>query len=584
MGYVENGDGAIMIIKTPSGIAGFDSITGGGLPKGRSTLVSGGPGAGKTIFAMQSLVHGARQQGDPGLLLTFEERPEDLLANFRGFDWDIDQLVADGMLMVIDARLSAGAFISGHFDISGLLAGVSARAVRMGAKRVAFDGLDVLLSLLDDPREEMRQLFEIDRWLRDSGLTGLITGKLDAGMPGHSRRADMVQYVVDCVVTLDQRVENRVATRDLRVMKYRGSDFPGNRYPVVIASQGIEVFYDGQGEMVHKISTRKQSSGVPRLDSMLGGGHFQGSSILISGAPGTAKTTLAGAMADSICSSGERALFISFDESSGQIARNLASVGIDLERHLQSGTLEMMGLRATAISAESHVHRIYQRVAAFGPALLVIDPVSALIKGGWKMVVDVVVQGILDFAKTRGVTTLITSLADGDAPEKEVTDTHVSTMADTWIHLSYVPHGGERNRALTIVKSRGSAHSNQVRELVLGAQGPTLADVYLSGGDVLMGTARLEREAQDREAAAAAARDLARSRAEVDARIAELQTRKASLESELVLCQAEAEQLVNTAEAMRNDDIARRRSIQVSRLADTDTASPLPSQRPFGGR
>ncbi|WP_170245158.1 circadian clock protein KaiC [Pararhodospirillum oryzae] len=569
--------------KNPTGIHGFDRLTDGGLPAGRLSLVMGGPGAGKTIFAMQCLVNAVRKLGQKVLLLTFEEAPADLLANFQGFSWGLDKLVAEGSLQIVDARLTPEACISGQFDLTGFLAGVAARADRSDARLVVFDGLDVLMALLADPREEMRQMFELGRWVRDHGLTGLITGKMDGGLPGHPGRADMVQYVVDCVIALDMRVEGRIATRDLRVVKYRGSAFPPNRYPLVITPEGIEIFFDGSGEIQHKVSERKLSSGIARLDTMLGGGHFRGSSILVSGAPGTSKTTLAGAMAASVCQSGETTVFVSFDEAGDQIARNLRSVGLDLERHRASGRLIMSGLRADALSAENHVFHLRALIDAHRPGLLVIDPISALLKGGWRAVVDAVIQGILDYARSQGVTTFLTSLVNGDAPEKEVTDSHVSTMADTWIHLSYIAHGGERNRALTIVKSRGSAHSNQVRELILTVQGPTLADVYLAGGEVLMGTARLERESKDREAASSRARAYARQRMELEARASALRAQVAALEADLARTEAEgsrlAEEVVDVAEA----DQTRRQQIQASRSGQDDHPDTAPTPRATQG-
>lgn len=553
-------------IKSATGIAGFDCITGGGTPQGRNTLVVGAPGAGKTMFAMQILVHGATHLDEPGLFLSFEERPEDLCSNADGFGWNLKDLIASDKLVFLDGRLSGS--ISGRFDITGLLAGLSARAAVIGARRVVLDGLDVLLSALADPQEEMRQILEIDRWLRESGMTGIITGKLgDAAM---SLRYEAVQHVVDCVVSLEMRIENRVASRDLRVLKYRGSDCPGHRYSMVITDRGIDVLSDGSAELNHKVFDEKVSSGIARLDAMLGGGHFRGSSILISGAPGTAKTTLASAMADATCSAGERVVFLSFDEAADQIARNLKSVGIDLNKHLQSGALRMMGMRAAAASAEANVYRLRRIIDEHQPHLVVIDPVSALIKGGGKLVADAVVQGILDFAKSRGITSVLTSLVDSDNPERETTDTHISTMADTWLHLCYVAHGGERNRALTIIKSRGTAHSNQVRELVLSSSGLTLSDVYSAGGAVLMGTARLEREAEAEAEAAGKLQDFKRQQQHASARIAEKEAHLLALQAELSAARADLEMLEDETRRDGERSHLRRNAVLAKRLADTE--------------
>ncbi len=551
--------------RSATGIAGFDCITKGGTPRGRNTLVIGAPGAGKTIFALQALAHGAAVLGEPGIFLSFEERPEDLRANVAAFDWGLDALIASHQIAFVDGRLSG--VVSGQFDISGLLAGLSARAAAIGARRVVFDGLDVLLSRLNDPQEELRQILEIDHWLRESGMTGIITGKL--GDAAISLRYETVQYVVDCVVSLEMRIDNRLASRDLRVLKYRGSDCPSHRYPMVITDQGIDVLAEGNGELLHKASFEKVSSGISRLDAMLGGGHFRGSSILISGAPGTAKTTLAAAMTDASCARGERVVFLSFDEASDQIARNLKSVGIDLGAHQKTGCLKMMGMRAAAASAEANVYRFRRIIEEHDPQLIVIDPVSALIKGGGQLVADAVVQSILDFAKTRGITSLLTSLVAGDDPEHEMTDTHISTMADTWLHLCYVAHGGERNRALTIIKSRGTAHSNQVRELILTSEGLTLADVYTAGGAVLMGTARLEREAEEDATAADRAQNFLQQRHRVAIRIAEKEARLAALQAELATEHADLEILDDEQSRERDRKVSRREAVSLSRSADT---------------
>ncbi len=530
------------IEKMPTGIPGFDEISRGGIPRGRVSLVLGGPGAGKTVFALEVLVNGARDRHEPGIFVAFEENARQVVANAATFGWDLDALERE-RLFFLDARLSPTVVQSGAFDIAGLLAALGAKAEEMGARTIVFDGIDVLLTLLDDPAAERREVYRLYEWLQSRGVTGVITAKADASDRPTTERYAFMQFMVDCVVVLQQRLADRVAMRSVRVLKYRGSGFRENEFPLVISDTGLEVSTFGTTELEHPAFTERVSTGVPRLDDMLGGGYYRGSSALVTGAPGTAKTTLAGAFVAAACARGERALYVSFDESAEQIVRNLRSVGIDLAPHVAGGRLDMYSVRTESHGAEQHLLAVKQRIADSRPDVLVLDPISALAKAGVQLAALHASIRVLDHAKSLGITVLCTSLITGDAGDVEATGMEISTIADTWMHLAYVVRGGERNRTLTIVKSRGTKHSNQVRELLLGDDGVGLADVYTAGGEVLVGTARWEREAALREAERRRAADARRRRREAEAAEAEIASRIAALQRELEARRAERAQL-----------------------------------------
>lgn len=514
--------------KVSTGVAGLDLLMGGGYPAGRTSLVFGAAGTGKTLLSVQGLAAGAAA-GEPGMFVSFEEDPGDVVRNFGSFCWNLADHVDDGRIGVIDARLHPGTGISGTFEIDGLLGILRAYADRIGARRLVLDGLDVLLAHEPSRPQVPSQLFAIERFARERGIATLITLKAEeigAGMV-------MAPYIGDCVLRLDRRMDADVAVNTLEIQKYRGSPTPAVRVPLTVDSDGIVLLYGGGRTVQHQVFNERVTSGIARLDTMLGGGYYRGTTVLISGAPGTAKTTLAGTMVGAACATGARALFVSFDEADAQIVRNLRSVAVDLAPHVASGRLKMLGLRAAMAPAQVHVHHICQAIDAFRPDLLVIDPISALAKAGSRSVVDGLVELLVDVVKSRGITTVFITLVDNEDPEREKTQTHISTIADSWLHLTFVVLGGERNRALTIIKSRGSAHSNQVRELVLGAEGPTLSDVYTAGGQVLMGTARLEKEAEAAVVDAETRYQAFQRRASELEAIKEAQARIAALEAEI---------------------------------------------------
>jgi circadian clock protein KaiC len=484
------------VTKLLTGIQGFDEITNGGLPRGRTTLVMGGPGCGKTVFALQLLVNGVAQANEAGMFVAFEESTAQIVANAATFGWDLPAL-AKKKLFFLDARLAPDVVKAGEFDLIGMLSVLESKARQIGAKRIVFDGIDVLLGLLDDPVAERREIYRIRDWLAKTGLSAIITQKVSSG--DQDVRYGFLQFIVDCVVVLRHLVVDGSAFRNLRVMKYRGSGFLGDEFPISLSNEGLQLTNRGPPELRYSVSDERVSSGLPRLDKMLRGGYHRGSNVLISGAPGCAKSTLAGLFAAEACRRGERTLYVSFDEGSSQIIRNLRSVGIKLEPYVKSGLLKMYSTRTRGPNIEDQFGDLRATVRAHRPSSLVVDPLSALSTKLSHLASADAAQQFLDFLRVECITVVNTSLMDGISTD-EATATGISTIADTWIHLSYLVQDGERNRALTIVKSRGTGHSNQVRELKLSDAGVTLADVFVAQGKVLMGVARWEWE-QEQQAA-----------------------------------------------------------------------------------
>jgi len=517
-----------------TGIRGFDEITGGGLPAGRITVVLGGAGGGKTIFGVQALAVGARQFAEPGVFVAFEESANQVVENTRSFVWGIDRLKGKS-IDVVDAYLSQSAEQGGEFDLLGLLSILGQRVKAIRAKRIVLDGLDVLLANLGNPTLARREVFRLREWLQDSRLTAIITAKADAADIRLSPEYDFLQFMADCVVTVQHRVVGGTAMRFIRVAKCRGGPHSANEFPFTIGEEGIEVGAGAAMEMDHPAPTTRISSGVERLDSMLGGGYHRGSSTLITGSPGTAKTTLAAAFAVSASQRKERTLFVSFDEAPAQIVRNIASVGIALGPHVASGVLRMHSLRSRVASPEAHVAHIRELLREHRAQNLVLDPISALSPGGEESLGQRAAIEILDLTKSQSITGVYTSLLGNKAALTEETPIGISTIADTWMHVSYVNQGGERNRALTVIKSRGTGHSNQVRELILSKTGLTLSDVYSAGGEVLMGTLRWEREGQERRKQHNFKRELEVRQREAALVLAETQARtRAALSAEAV--------------------------------------------------
>lgn len=480
--------------KIATGIQGFDELSHGGLPRARISLLKGGPGSGKTVFALQSLVNAARERNEAGIFVAFEESPRQIIANAAGFDWELPALAKKNKLYFMDANLAPDVAQSGEFDLRGLLAMLKEKKKQIGARWIVFDGIDVLLTLLQNPRSEMREIYRLRDWLAENEVdAAIITAKIESEGPRIANYG-CLQFMVDCVIGFEQRLECGVPLHRIQILKYRGSGYSKGEYPVSFGPGGMEIAPPEPTEIRQAASGERVSAGFERLDAMLGGGLFRDSSTLITGVPGTSKTTLSGKFAEAACRRGERTLFVSFDEGPDRIVRNLDSVGIHLKPHLNSGVLRMYSGRTESVAAEDHLGKLKTLIREHQPRCMVIDPLSAIAKAGGLAAARSVANRFIYTAKDQKITVVVTAISEGVEPETEATDLQISSIADTWIHLSYLIRGGERNRALTIIKSRGTWHSNQVRELILREAGPILADVYTAGGEVLMGTLRWEKE------------------------------------------------------------------------------------------
>jgi len=476
------GKSAQALAKLRTGIEGFDQLSQGGFPRHRTSLIIGGPGAGKTVFSLQCLVNAVHRQRATGIFVAFEESPRQLVDNSATFGWGLAGLSAK-KLFFMDAHLSPTLVKAGDFDLVGMLA---AKKQEIGAQcRVRRHRRLAGLA----PRSgcgDARALSPA-RLARGQRVDRNRHGQSESRSP-EAEHYSFLQFMVDCVVRLGRRQEDRISVQTLQVTKYRGSGYAAAEFPLSFGPSGIEVGATEPLTIPHKASTQRLSAGFVRLDAMLGGGVFRGSSTLITGVPGTSKTTLAGKFIEAACARGERALFVSFDESAEQIMRNLSSVGITLKAHVKSGLLRMHSARTEGVSAEDHLLKIRSLIREYRPQCMAIDPLTAIAKAGALGAARTVANRLIHRVKDADITLMVTALSESDGPAGEATDLQIPTIADTWIHLSYLVRSGERNRALTIVKSRGTAHSNQVRELILSNSGPSLSDVYTAGGEVLMGT------------------------------------------------------------------------------------------------
>jgi circadian clock protein KaiC len=557
-----------LLPKIATGIHGFDELSFGGLPRNRTTLLKGGAGSGKTVFALQSLVNAVRRRQESGIFVAFEESTGQIMANAATFDWGLPAL-AKGKLFFLDAKFSPGVVHAGQFDLTGMLAMLKAKKEEMGARWIVFDGIDVLLTLLQDPVAEMWEIYRIRDWLADNEVNAIVTAKIDGGS-SEMLNYGFMQFMVDCVVRFERRLEHRVSLHRLQITKYRGSDFTPGEFPVSFGPSGMEVAAPEPAELRHAASSERVSAGFERLDTMLGGGLYRGSSTLITGVPGTSKTTLAGKFAEAACLRGERTLFVSFDEAAEPIARNLSSVGIQLKPHVKSGLLRMYSGRTESVGAEDQLIKLKALIQKHRPRCMVIDPLSAIAKSGGMEAARAVANRLIYMVKDEKVTILVTAINDGDDPQSEATELQISTIADTWIHLSYLIRSGERNRALTIIKSRGTWHSNQVRELVLSAAGPQLADVYTAGGEVLMGTLRWEKEGEERTKTLQRRAEFDHKRSELQAAQAETHARISTLQKDLA--RQEAELATYSSENQARIVSSSDRELELRRIRSADPA------------
>lgn len=535
--------------KRPTGISGFDQLSRGGLPAGAATLLLGGPGAGKTVFALQTVVNAARADGTPAIFVAFEEAPAAIKANVAGFDWAAEP----GSLQdvhFLDGRGPIEAATTGSFDLSGLLAQLGELIRRQNAGWIVLDGLDNLLDLLPDETVRRREIFRIAEFLSDSGVPALITGKLRSGDEQALSSYDAMQFAVQTVVKLTGRLTNGVSARAVRIVKYRGSDHDNIETPFVIDSGGIAVAYHGTGAPQHKLGSDRLSTGISGLDEVLDGGYQRGYAVLVSGVPGTAKTTLGACFLSAGAERGEKGLLIALDETHEQIAANAAGIGLNLQAQIADGRVTALSMRSASLAPEAFFVAVERAVCQHDPSMVVIDPISAVMETRDHRGPFDAAARVVDLCKSRGVTLLVTTLSDGvDDPE---TRSRVSTLADTWIALSYKINMGERNRALSVVKARGIGHSNQVRELIIAASGVQLAEVYAGGGDVLMGAARVAQQAHDELAESEQDLAVERRRRELEQSIAETQSRRAALDAALDAARRELE-LSDKAERKRKE-------------------------------
>jgi circadian clock protein KaiC len=567
-----NGKGSTTKLpKAPTGIEGLDEITGGGFPLGRPTLVCGAAGCGKTLLAMEFLVRGAMEQDEPGVFIAFEETAEELAANIRSLGFDLGKLTDQKKLLVDHIVLDSTQIEeNGEYDLNGLFIRLGYSIDAIGAKRVVLDTIETLFGGFQNQailRAELRRLF---RWLKDRGVTAVITAERGEGT---LTRQGLEEYVSDCVILLDHRVNDQVSTRRLRIVKYRGTAHGTNEYPFLIDEDGFSVLPITAAGLAHAASDERISTGVPRLDAMLGGGGvYRGSSVLVSGTAGTGKSSLAAHLARESCARGERCLYFAFEESESQIVRNMSSIGVDLRPLIKKGLLKFIAGRPTANGLEMHLALMHRAIRQFQPRMVVVDPVSNLADAGMLRDAALMLTRLIDFLKGEQITAVFTSLTSG-GEQKELTEVGVSSLIDTWLLVRSIELGGERNRGLYVIKSRGMAHSNQIREFLLTARGIDLLDVYAGAAGVLTGSMRLAQEAREKVEEDARARESeigrragARRRQALEGQIAAL---RADLEEEeAAAARAEAAERERLASAS-----ATRQSMARSRKADATKGS-----------
>jgi circadian clock protein KaiC len=516
-----------LLRKCPTGIKGLDEITGGGLPQGRPTLVCGGTGCGKTLLAMEFLVRGATEHDEPGVFMSFEEKSEELTKNFASLGFDLNELEARKKLALDYVHVERTEIeVTGEYDLDGLFIRLGYAIDGIGAKRVVLDTIETLFSGFTNEvilRAELKRLFS---YLKDKGVTAIITGEQGERT---LTRFGLEEYVADCVIFLNHKVEQQVATRRMRIVKYRGSAHGTNEYPFLIDEQGFSVMPISSIGLDHAASQERVSTGIPRLDTMLGGkGYFRGSSILVTGTAGTGKSSMSAHFVDAACRRGERCLYFAFEESRNQIIRNMRSIGIDLEQWVNKGLLEFRNSRPSLYGLEMHLVTMHKAVEGFKPAIVVVDPISNLVASANDMEVKSMLSRLIDFLKMKGVTAFCTDLTSvGGSLER--TDVGISSLMDTWLLLQVMEGSGERNRGLYVLKSRGMAHSNQVREYCLTDNGAQLQDVYVGSGGVLTGAGRVTQEARERldvlergQEIERKQRDIERKKAVIEAQIAAL--------------------------------------------------------------
>ena len=555
--------------KAPTGIQGLDEITFGGLPRGRTTLVCGSAGCGKTLLSLEFLIRGALRHKELGVFTAFEETAEELSKNVASLGYDLDDLVKRGKLIIDYIHLERNEIEeTGEYDLEGLFVRLGHAIDSIGAKRVVLDTLEAIFSAFSNTfilRTELRRLF---RWLKDRGVTALVTAERGGGT---LTRHGLEEYVSDCVILLDHRVIEQISTRRMRIVKYRGSVHGTNEYPFLIDNDGISVLPITSIGLRHNVSNRRISSGVARLDTMLGGkGYYRGSSILVSGSAGTGKSSLCAHFVDAACRRRERCLYVSSEESPQQIMRNMRSIGIDLHPWAQKGRLVFHAIRPSFYSLEMHLAILHKLITEFKPQIVVVDPVTNFINEGNQLEVKAMLTRLIDFLKLQQITAMFSSLtANAETALLEHTNIGISSLMDTWLLLRDIELNGERNRALYLLKSRGMAHSNQIREFLLSDRGIELVDVYVGAQGVLTGSARQNQEAQERAAAVGLEEEAARKRRSLEVKRKNLEAKIAELRAEFENDQRELEETLADEERRYKLSVGERKKMARLRKADT---------------
>lgn len=553
------------IPKAPTGIEGLDEITGGGLPRGRPTLVCGSAGCGKTLFAIEFLVRGATQFGEPGVFMAFEETAAELAANVQSLGFPLDKMVANHQLLVDQVRVERSEIEeTGDYNLDGIFIRLAHAIDTIQAKRVVLDTIENLFSGFTNVgilRAELRRLFG---WLKERGVTAIITGERG---DGQLTRQGLEEYVSDCVILLDHRVIDQRSTRRLRIVKYRGSAHGTNEYPFLIDEQGISVFPITSVELQHPVSNEIVSTGVPAIDGMLGAkGLYRGTSVLLSGTAGTGKTSVCSDFIREACQRGERCLLFAYEESQEQIVRNMRSIGVDLQPWIDKGLLQVHSTRPSAYGLEMHLVAVHKLVQQFEPQDIVMDPISNLISVGNFEETNAMLLRVVDFFKTRNITALYTSLTTPGG-SMETSDVGISSLIDTWFLLRNVELNGERNRTLFVLKSRGMNHSNKVREFLLTSHGIELREAYLGSNGVLTGSARQAQEVRDRE-------DEMKRLEKAAHREGVMAVSRRSIEAQIDVLRAELEVITNELELS-----GRSERLSKGRMMEKTTAQPnLPNR------
>lgn len=555
------------IVKSPTGIDGFDELTLGGLPTGRPSLVCGSAGCGKTLFATTFLVHGARDFNEPGVFVTFEERPDDIAANVASLGFDVADLIAADKISMEHIEIDPSEVAEiGDFDLEGLFLRLELAIDAIGAKRVVLDTIESLFSAFTNQavlRAEIRRLFD---WLKDRGMTTVITAERGDGT---LTRQGLEEYVSDCVILLDHRVHNQISTRRMRIVKYRGTAHGTNEYPFLIDRDGFSVLPVSSLGLNHQVFEERIQSGVQDLDAMIdGGGFYRGSSILISGVAGSGKSTLSASFAYAAALRGERAIYFSFEESEEQIVRNMRSIGLDLRPLVFAGNIRFVSARPTFYSLEMHLAIMLREVQKYEPQLVVLDPISAFMESGDRMEVQSMLLRMVDFLKSKGITGVFTHLTHGQDSNVE-TDAGLSSLMDGWVLMLNREINGEFNRELYLLKARGTSHSNQVREFLMSENGIQLLPPYLGESGALTGSARRAEEAKDRRAETKRLADIARAQKQIETR-----RRKALAQIEALQAEIDADELELAAAAQAEADYMRQAQVDAAAMETSRRGEP----------